>query len=233
VSSTSYGGVLATRIAKELSLRRRAADEAHEERKEQVVDDDAAIQSVRNGNLEALALIFDRYSRSVYSIGLRILRNATEAQELVQDVFLHICKKAHLYHPQGNGTFSSWLHHVDYTCALDRREYLNVRHFYDHLEIEEMTDSAHHQLSIETQAEIHEWNRILNAALSELEGRQQQTLRMYFFEGFSLREISVKLDESLGNTRNLYYRGIQKLRVVLERYLSAHQTGNRIYTDAK
>ena len=231
MSSAPYEGLLPNVVASERSPRCRAADEAHEERKEQVVDDDAAIQSVRNGNLEALALIFDRYSRSVYSIGFRILRNATEAQELVQDVFLHVCKKAHLYHPQRNGSFSSWLHHVAYTYALDRREYLNVRHFYDHLDIEEMTDSAHHQLSIETQAEIHEWNQILNAALSELEGRQQQTLRMYFFEGFSLREISVQLDESLGNTRNLYYRGIQKLRVVLERYLSTRQ--NRIYSDAK
>jgi RNA polymerase sigma-70 factor (ECF subfamily) len=233
VSSAPYEGLLPNVIANERSPRSGANNQAHERGKQQHADDDAAIEKVRNGNLEALALIFDRYSRSVYSIGLRILRNATEAQELVQDVFLHVSKKAHLYHPQGNGSFSSWLHHVAYTCALDRREYLNVRHFYDHLEIEEMTDSAQHQLSIETQAEIHEWNQILNAALSKLDCRQQQTLKMYFFEGFSLREISVKLDESLGNTRNLYYRGIQKLRIALERYLSTRHTGNRIYTDAK
>ena len=233
MGSAPCEGFLPKVIANERSPRSSAVHEAHEQCNEQVIGDDAAIEDVRNGNLEALAVIFDRYSRSVYTIGLRILRNATEAQELVQDVFLHICKKAHLYRPQGNGSFSSWLHHVAYTCALDRREYLNVRHFYDHLEIEEMTDSAQHQLSIESQAEIHEWNEILTAALSQLECRQQQTLRMYFFEGFSLREISVKLDESLGNTRNLYYRGIQKLRVALERYLSVPGTGNRIETDAK
>ena len=230
MSSAPYEGVLPNVITKKLSPCSRAAQ--GNEETSQAADDDSAIESVRNGNLEALSLIFDRYSRSVYSIGLRILRNATEAQELVQDVFLHICKKAHLYHPQGNGSFASWLHHVAYTCALDRRAYLNVRHFYDHLEVEELTDSAQHQLSIETQAELHEWNGVLNAALSKLEYRQQQTLRMYFFEGFSLREISVKLDESLGNTRNLYYRGIQKLRAALDRY-SSEQRENRIYADAK
>ena len=42
----------------------------------------------QSGDKDALALLFDRYGRSVYSIGLRILRNATEAQEVVQDVFL-------------------------------------------------------------------------------------------------------------------------------------------------
>ena len=233
MDSFFYEGILPELISNKFSPRPRVADKNSETTQSEVIADDNAIASIRDGNLQALAVIFDRYSRSVYSIGLRILRNATEAQELVQDVFLHICKKAHLYRPQGNGSFSSWLHHVAYTCALDRREYLNVRHFYDHLEIEEMTDSAQHQLSIESQAEIHEWNQILTAALSQLECRQQQTLRMYFFEGFSLREISVKLDESLGNTRNLYYRGIQKLRVALERYLSVRGTGNRIETDAK
>lgn len=209
----------------------RAEDQA--DKREIPLSDDEAIGSIQKGNVEALSLIFDRYCRSVYSIGLRVLRNATEAQELVQDVFLHICEKAHLYRPYGNGSFSSWLHHIAYTCAFNRREYLNVRHFYDYLEIEELTNSADSQISIETQAETLQWNKILNEALSDLDERQRQTLQKFFFEGYSLREISTQLDESLGNTRHHYYRGIQKLRTLLQSHLRSHATRNTIYADAK
>lgn len=214
-SSLPYDGVLPRVVPPEresLTLRDRVPDAGN------VLDDNAAIQSIRDGNIEeAFSLIFDRYARSVYNIGLRILHNATEAQELVQDVFLRVCEKAHLYRSDG-GTFASWLHHIAYTCAFDRREYLNVRHFYDHSDIEEMTAPAD-ELSVENEAELRQWNRILDSALAELDERQRNTLKMFFFEGYSLREISAQLGETLGNTRHHYYRGIKKLRVVLKSYL--------------
>ena len=222
-----------TVISSKLLRRTSPRAEDQEDKREIPLSDDEAIGSIQKGNVEALSLIFDRYCRSVYSIGLRVLRNATEAQELVQDVFLHICEKAHLYRPYGNASFSSWLHHIAYTCAFNRREYLNVRHFYDHLEIEELTNSADSQISIETQAEILQWNKILNKALSDLDERQRQTLQKFFFEGYSLKEISTQLDESFGNTRHHYYRGIQKLRAILESHLRSHETRNTIYADAK
>lgn len=228
MGSSPYEGVLPNVISSQSLRKSSLLVEDQAEVKRGVLTDDEAIGSIQNGNVEALGLIFDRYYRSVYSIGLRILRNATEAQELVQDVFLHICEKAHLYRPYGNGSFSSWLHHVAYTCAFNRKEYLNVRHFYDHLEIVELTSSADSEISIETQAEILQWNKILNDALSDLDERQRQTLQKFFYEGYSLREISTQLDESLGNTRNHYYRGIQKLRALLKSHLRSHETRNTI-----
>ena len=233
MGSSPYEGVLPDLISSKPLRRSSSTTEDRVDGREVRLSDDEAIGSIQKGNVEALELIFDRYGRSVYSIGFRVLRNATEAQELVQDVFLHICEKAHLYRPYGNGSFSSWLHHVAYTCAFNRREYLNVRHFYDHLEIEELTSSADSQISIETQAEILQWNKILNDALSDLDERQRQTLQKFFFEGYSLREISTQLDESLGNTRHHYYRGIKKLRTVLKSHLRSHETRNTIYADVK
>jgi len=56
----------------------------------------------------------------------------------------------------------------------------------------------------------------LRQALEELTERQRQTLRLYFFEGYSLREISAQLDDSFINTRHHYYRGIEKLRTLLK-----------------
>lgn len=233
MGSSPYEGVFPNLISSKPLRRTSSITEDQVDGPEAPLSDDEAIGSIQKGNVEALGLIFDRYGRSVYSIGLRILRNATEAQELVQDVFLHICEKAHMYHPYGKGSFSSWLHHVAFTCAFNRREYLNVRHFYDHLEIEELTSSADSHISIETQAEILQWSKILNAALADLDERQRQTLQKFFFEGYSLREISTQLDESLGNTRNHYYRGIQKLRTLLKSHLRSHQTRTTIYADAK
>jgi RNA polymerase sigma-70 factor, ECF subfamily len=192
-----------------------------------------AIENIRAGNVDALSLLFDRYNRSVYSIGVRILRDATEAQELVQDVFLHVCEKAHLFEDfedKDKGTFASWLHHIAYRHALNRREYLNVRHFYDHLELEELTNAAHSQLCPESQTAVLQWRQALNAAMSELDERQRITLEMFFFEGYSLREISVRLDEALGNTRHHYYRGLKTLKTILKSSLGLR---NMEYTHGK
>src|SRR3954451_7733541 len=55
--------------------------------------DQATMERLRCGDKEALGLLYDRYCRTVLSVGLRILRDRSEAQELVQDVFLYIYKK--------------------------------------------------------------------------------------------------------------------------------------------
>src|SRR5215210_101770 len=66
----------------------------------------------------ALSALYDRYSRTVYGVGFKILGNRTLAEELVQDVFLKVWRSASTFDPS-RGSFSTWLYGVTRSTAID------------------------------------------------------------------------------------------------------------------
>jgi RNA polymerase sigma-70 factor (ECF subfamily) len=182
--------------------------------------DHQLMECIKLGERHALGLLFDRYARVVFSVSARILRNATEAQDLVQDVFLQIHQKCHQFDSE-KGTVASWLLRITYSRAFNRREYLNLRGASDCFGIEQFAATEQIESALDKLTDNVFAKQILERAASELTHRQRATLEMYFFEGYTLREISTKLDESIINTRHHYYRGLEKLRAVVSNRSSA------------
>jgi RNA polymerase sigma-70 factor (ECF subfamily) len=170
---------------------------------------------VHAGDTEAIGALYERYSKLVRVTGLRILRDESEAQELVQDVFLYLHQKNRLFDGH-KSKLRSWLMQVTYSRAFDRRDYLLARRFYDYVQIEELVEAVESTLSLESHVEDVGLRSALQRAFSELSERQRLTLSMFFVEGYSLREISCHLDETLANTRHHYYRGLENLRTTLK-----------------
>jgi RNA polymerase sigma-70 factor (ECF subfamily) len=211
MSSTVFRGLLARTGPTDEAADQRAAE--HSPQPPQL-SDELLMSRIQTGDQQALGLLFDRYSRLVLSVALRILHDRSEAQELVQDVFLYMFNKADAF-DAGRGSLRSWLLQIAYSRAFDRRDYLTVRRFYDYCQIDEIIDSVPSHFCLENQGEISELGEMLQTAFAALEERQQTTLNLFFFEGYSLKEISVRLDETLGNTRHHYYRGLEKLRELI------------------
>jgi RNA polymerase sigma-70 factor, ECF subfamily len=189
---------------------------SHPEPASSGLDDETLMTHVQAGDREALGALFDRYSRLMFGVASRILKDVSEAQELVQDIFVNLfCKKGQDFN-SARSSFRSWLIRLVYCRAFDRRDYLNARRFYDSYEIGEVVESIPAKYSLENQAQAKELRGLLEQALSELNHRQRRTLELFFFEGHSLTEISAQLDEPLGNIRHHYYRGLDKLRQVIK-----------------
>jgi RNA polymerase sigma-70 factor (ECF subfamily) len=160
---------------------------------------------------EALAELFRRHSRLVFSIGYRTLGDAGEAEEIVQDVFLYVYQRAAQF-DENRGSAKAWIVQITHSRALDRRDFLQRRHFYVGTDVAEFADKLAGESDVERSA-MSKWNLVqLEAALRDLPENQRRTLEMFFFEGLELREIALKLDESFENIRHHYYRGLQKLR---------------------
>jgi RNA polymerase sigma-70 factor (ECF subfamily) len=177
--------------------------------------DESLLKQVREGVKEALAVLFRRHARAVRNVAYRILRNESEADDLVQEVFLHIFRKAALFDVE-QGTARSWIFHVAYNCAFDRRRYLNSRHFYSTQELE---DTAHRLADSREELPFHEQSiqGVLGKHLTEkfnsrLSPEQRETIQLFFFEGYALKEIAQRTGRSLVNVRSHYYRGLEKLR---------------------
>lgn len=183
------------------------------------LNDEAIMSLVQSGDRQALGALFDRYSRLVQNVATRILRDATEAQDLVQDVFLYVHRRSRVFDPT-KGSIASWLIQITYSRAFTRRELLNARAKTDCSRIEELAAWADVDGGLQKLTDALVARELVHQALAELTERQRQTLRMYFFEGYSLREISTNLNESFTNTRHHYYRGIEKLKEVLKSSLA-------------
>ena len=176
--------------------------------------DETLIARICIGDNEALGWLFRRYARLVWSVGRRILRNNEEADDLLQDVFLLVQRKATAF-DSSKGTTRAFIVYITYQRAISRRRYLVRRHFYCPRDDErDAVDriAASDQPQYDESLEANFGKERLQTALAELSEVQRETLRLHFFEGYSLEEIAALTGESYGNVRHYYYRGLDKLR---------------------
>jgi RNA polymerase sigma-70 factor (ECF subfamily) len=177
---------------------------------------DQLLFRVQSRDRQAFALLLDRYARLVLSIGNHVLHDPNEAEDLVQDVFLFLWSRSTSFDP-GKGPGHEWLVRLIYHRALDRRRYLTARAFYEpngaNSTGDAEVDASSRVAAKEGNAgEVLYWQSVLDSVLRDLSERQRTTLTLFFYEGYTLGEISKRLGEPVGNIRHYYYRGLQRLR---------------------
>jgi RNA polymerase sigma-70 factor, ECF subfamily len=176
------------------------------------VSDEDLLFRVRSGDKDSLALLFQRYARVLKSVSRRILRDDTEADDLVQDLFLFIQRKAVVF-DSDKSSARSWIVQMAYHRAIERRRYLTTRQFYSRTECREVTCLVGTPTGeSDYSAEAVFGRNGLSQVFNSLSLDQRETLSLHFFEGYTLAEISQKLGQPLGNVRHHYYRGLDKVR---------------------
>jgi RNA polymerase sigma-70 factor, ECF subfamily len=112
------------------------------------------------------------------------------------------------------GTARSLIALMTYQRAFTRRRYLNARHCQAPIEAAERAANAvAPSIPLYDQSvEAHFGRKGLRQALGEMSEDQRETLRLYFFAGYTLGEIAAHLGQSAGNVKHHYYRGLDKLR---------------------
>jgi RNA polymerase sigma-70 factor (ECF subfamily) len=175
--------------------------------------DETLIASICSGDGEALACLFERYALLIRGVASRILRDAAEAEDLVQDLFIYLQRKCTIF-DSSKSSGRSWIIQMAYHRAIERRRYLTSRHFYSRRDAEAMRDKV---VGVPTDESDYSAEAVfgrngLEKVFETLSEDQRETLRLYFFEGYTLAEIAVKLGQPHANVRHHYYRGLGKLR---------------------
>jgi len=179
------------------------------------IPDEALMARTVDGDKEALGCLFRRYARLVRAVGYKILRDDSEADDLLQDVFLFIHQKSALFDGSKSSP-RSWIVQMAYHRAIDRRRYLDSRHFYAQVDLEDVgnelsgpgSKATRYENSIE-EVLARVGLRKVFGVLSEI---QRQTLGLHLLDGYTFEEIAVKLDQTRGNVKHHYFRGLEKLR---------------------
>ena len=148
--------------------------------------------------------------------------NDADVEDLLQEVFLLIQRRAFVF-DSSKGTPRSLIVHMTYQRALSRRRFLNLRHGQDLLEAHTAKIAAPAVLLYDESFKAHFSRADLRKVLEEMSEDQRQTLRLYFIEGYTFREIAGRLGQTPGNVSHHYYRALERLR----RHLPKSQPGGR------
>jgi RNA polymerase sigma-70 factor (ECF subfamily) len=184
-------------------------------------DDEELVREFRSGSAQALGVIFGRYYRLVFATAWRVLRDAGEAEDLTQSVFFEISRKASHFDPT-RGPLNKWILTLAYHRSLNRKSYLITRQFYKgHLDL--IGENGEELWSTSQMRPEQEAARLVNECLGLLDARQRQVMELVFFKELTLKEIAEQTQQTFGNVRNQYYRGLKRLRD----HLSGSSRGDR------
>jgi RNA polymerase sigma-70 factor (ECF subfamily) len=176
-----------------------------------VPTDEELVAAVAGGDDDALAELYDRYSRPAYGLSLRILRDPALAQDAVQEAFLGVWRTAAAYDP-GRASAQTWLLTLVHRRAVDvvRREERR------------RTDPLPEQLpqgvegGADDEADLRERRRRVQAALARLADDQRQALELAYYGGLSQSELAERLGVPLGTIKSRMYVALAKLRELLD-----------------
>jgi RNA polymerase sigma-70 factor, ECF subfamily len=171
---------------------------------------------VAEGDADALAVLYDRHGAAVYSLCLRMLRDADDAEELLEDVFWQLWRRADQFDPTRGSTLAYLFtltrsRAIDRLRARDRRVRLRSE-LPGPLLGESLLGAAtvagsplQETLALERRARVR-------SALADLPAPQREAVELSFLEGLSHPEISTRLGEPLGTIKTRIRNGLLRMR---------------------
>lgn len=177
------------------------------------------LPSVARGNVNAFEAFYDRYAPTVYALLLRILANADDAQEVLQETFVKAWTSAKMF-DSVRGSEIAWLISIARSRGIDRLRSRKIRYTRE--------DEAGREVSMQSSFIDHttgadyaiqsEESRAVRSALAELPEPQRVALELAYFEGLSQSEIAARLAEPLGTIKTRMQLGMKKLRERLQAF---------------
>ncbi len=176
--------------------------------------DKQLLEQIVNRDRAALEALYDRYGNTVFSVAMHMLRDPGASEEVTQDVFFNVWRRAASYHSQ-RGSVTAWLFSIAHHRTIDelrkrRREQTHVQHGIDLTNRasdgkDDPVDYANLQLE----------GGQLKDALHSLRPEQREVVVLAYFGGLTHSEIASKLDQPLGTVKTRMRLALKKLREVL------------------
>ena len=169
------------------------------------------LHAVARSDEAALAALYDRYRLILFSLLVRILNSREEAEDVLQEVFLQVWRRAGDFDEERGRPFT-WLVTLARSRAIDRLRVLASRQRLADSAAQEVTGEASDAVADTLHAEQRE---IVARALATLPEEQRRTLKLAYFEGLTQSEIATQLGTPLGTVKTRMRTGMMKLRELL------------------
>jgi RNA polymerase sigma-70 factor (ECF subfamily) len=174
----------------------------------------AALARVAGGDRAALQVVYRDTSAKLFGVCLRILNDKSEAEDVLQEVYLTVWRKAASFDPERASPIT-WLVAIARNRSIDRLRSSAASRRSEPIEsAEDVRDDAPAALDLVVAAEQRER---LKTCLGELEERHSAVIRSAFLDGVTYEQLAQRMDVPLGTMKSWIRRGLMKLRTCLER----------------
>ena len=165
------------------------------------------ILAIRSGSEQAMGELYDLYSSLVYSVALRVLRDAGAAEDILQEVFMQLWRTPSAFDPS-RGSLPAWLSVIARNRAIDSLRRRRPEEDWSDVIVSvepDLTGDAERNRSIEK----------VRDTLNGMPAAQRSALEMAFFDGLTHREIASKIGDPLGTVKTRIRTGLLALRRAL------------------
>jgi len=172
--------------------------------------DESLVERMAAEDQAALELVMQRWSRPIFSLALRILRDPGMAQEVTQDVFLKCWRSAATFQ-QSRGSFSSWVLTMTHHAAIDqlRRQKARGKDV-----LQTFSDAMAATIAGPSHG-VSGWQRLrLEKAMAQLTESQRQVVELAYFEGLTREEMAERLGAPVGTVKTRLRDTLLKLQKV-------------------
>jgi RNA polymerase sigma-70 factor (ECF subfamily) len=169
------------------------------------------------GDARALEVLYDRYSRAVFSFALRMLGERAAAEELVQEAYFRAWQQARRF-SEGRGTFITWLLSITHNLAIDeiRRRNRRPQRADSTDPVLLLTNQTDENPTVEEQAVLTTIREQIAVAMATLPEAQRSAIELAYFHGLTQREIADLQGEPLGTIKTRMRLAVRKLREHLD-----------------
>jgi RNA polymerase sigma-70 factor (ECF subfamily) len=163
---------------------------------------------------QAMADLYDRFGRLVYSVIFAIVRDAGVAEDLLQETFLRIWNRSAGF-DAGRGALGPWLLTVARNRAIDHIRSAGARNSKNTLELEDREHKSQ-EPGADLDLQNKDQAKIIRAAMNKLSENQRRVIELAYYEGLSQTEMAEKLGEPLGTVKTWVRGAMKKLRGELQ-----------------
>jgi RNA polymerase sigma factor (sigma-70 family) len=181
-------------------------------------NDEELISAICHGSEQAMEIFYQRYYRYAYALAYRLLHESTAAEDIVQEVFLSVWRKAATYQRQ-HGSVYSWLQAIVHHRTIDRLRSVAYRNNqWAPLQVEGEQDPPCPQSDVWEEAWQKEQSQLIRSALAQLPAEQRDVIELAYFQGYTHTEIATQKQIPLGTVKGRMRLGLQKMKNLLQAY---------------
>ena len=180
------------------------------------------LEATGRGDRDSFRQLHERYAGVLFSAAYQVLNDPTEAEDVLQDIFVQIWDKAKLY-DRARGKPLTWALTLTRNKSIDRLRSAQRRHrLKDEVEkettVSEQRGAGGAQAGGDSVERVYarETNKLVRHAVLQLSNEQRQAIEMAFFSGLTQNEIAQRLDEPLGTVKARIRRGMIKLKDLIQ-----------------
>ena len=171
--------------------------------------DRSCMERMRAGDTKALAELYDRHAPMLYGLALRIVGRVADAEEVLQDTWVHAWKRAETWEP-GRGTVTAWLLTLARSRAIDRIRSVAARRRAETTSPPPEPPTERDEPA--ASADDRRRRERIAAAMATLAPQQREVLELGYFGGLSQSEIAARLGAPLGTVKSWTRQALLKLR---------------------